>query len=75
MTARSPDLRRLPPTDPALDLNIKRAHYQAMLWFHCINGEPPTEEIPLEVLDKYCYIFHVALVGGALRPVIPIKPS
>ena len=56
MTAKPPDLRRLPPMDPALELNIKRAHYQAMLWFNCVNGEPPPGKDPLEARNMLLLI-------------------
>ena len=52
MTAKPPDLKRLPPTDPALELNIKRAHYQAMVWFNCVEGEPPPGKDPLQVCQQ-----------------------
>ena len=46
-TAKPPALQSLPPTDEALEINIKRAHYMAVLWKNCITGTPP-ELDPLE---------------------------
>ena len=56
MTEKPPELKRLPPTDPALELNIKRAHYQAMLWFDSVTGYPPPGKHPEEVLLQ-CKLF------------------
>ena len=36
-----PKLCTLPPTDEALELNIKRAHYQTMVWYACLQHDPP----------------------------------
>ena len=36
-----PRLCTLPPTDEALELNIKRAHYQTMVWYACLQHDPP----------------------------------
>ena len=44
LTAKPPALRSLSPTDPALELNIKRAHYQAMMWHKCIDGQLPNKD-------------------------------
>ena len=33
-SAKPPSLKRLPPTDEALDLNIMQAHYRAVLYDH-----------------------------------------
>lgn len=41
LSAKPPTLRSLPPTDEALQLNIKRAHFQAMMWNNCTSGKPP----------------------------------
>ena len=49
MTAKPPELRRLPPTDPALELNIKRAHFQAMLRFNSVKGYDPHDKDPEQV--------------------------
>ena len=46
-TAKPPALQSLPPTDEALEINIKRVHYVAILWKNCITGTPP-ELDPLE---------------------------
>ena len=40
MSAQPPTLKSFPPTDEALELNIKRAHYQAMMWKKSISGQP-----------------------------------
>lgn len=43
------------PTDPALELNIKRGHYQVMMWYNCVDGNLPRKG-PSEVLnDSYLY--------------------
>ena len=47
-TANPVSLRSLPPTNKALELNIMRAHYQAMMWNNCIDGQPPNID-PCEV--------------------------
>ena len=49
ISAKPPALRSLPPTDPVLELNIKRAHYQSILWHSCLDGEMPSLD-PCEVL-------------------------
>ena len=41
LSANPPMLRSLPPTDAALELNIKRAHFAATMWKNCISGRPP----------------------------------
>ena len=48
LTAKPPALKSLPPTQAALDLNIKRAHYQAILWNNSVTGFPPSLD-PCEV--------------------------
>ena len=53
LTAKPSQLRSLPPTDPALELNIKRVHFQAMMWHRCAYGHPPSEntcEVPMVLL-------------------------
>ena len=34
-------LHSLPPTAAALDLNIKRVHYQTMIWKSYLQSRPP----------------------------------
>ena len=41
ISAKPPVLRSLPPTDAALELNVKRAHYQSVLWHSCSDGKMP----------------------------------
>ena len=41
LLAKPPFLRSLPPTDEALNLNIKPAHFQAMMWNNCTSEKPP----------------------------------
>jgi hypothetical protein len=41
LSSKPPTLSSLPPTDPVLELNIKPAHFQAMLWINCIDRYPP----------------------------------
>ena len=43
-SAKPPDLKSLPPTNEALELNILRAHFQAMMWNNCVSGCPPNED-------------------------------
>ena len=50
LTAKPPVLCSLPPTDPALELNIKRAHYQEMMWHKCVDGQLPNKD-PCEVIQ------------------------
>ena len=53
LTAKPPQLRSLTPTDPTLELNIKRVHFQAMMWHRCVDGHPPGEntcEVPMILL-------------------------
>ena len=54
LTAKPPPLRSLPSNDPAaLELNIKRAHFQEMMWHRCVDGHPPSEntcEVPMILL-------------------------
>ena len=52
LTAKPPQLRSLPPTDPALELNIKRTHYKTMMWHKCVDGRLPSKD-PCEVLPDY----------------------
>ena len=40
-SAKPPNLKSLPPTDKALEINIKRAHFVAIMWNNCITGCPP----------------------------------
>ena len=40
-TAKPSGLQSLPPTDEALEINIKRVHYVAIMWKNCITGTPP----------------------------------
>ena len=40
-SSKAPTLKSLPPTDESLKENIKRAHYNAALWYNCITGIPP----------------------------------
>lgn len=49
ITSKPPSLRSLPPTDEALELNIKRARYQRLVWESCLNGNPPNLD-PCQVL-------------------------
>ena len=51
LSAKPPDLKSLPPTNEALELNILRAHFQAMMWNNCVNGCPPNED-PFLVIFK-----------------------
>jgi hypothetical protein len=41
----TPKIKSLPPTDPALDEHIKRAHLQTMLWKAADQPEPPIVNI------------------------------
>ena len=60
-TAKPPALQSLQPTDEALEINIKRAHYVAILWKNCITGTPP-ELDPLE--------YGWEKDGESLRPIM-----
>ena len=59
-TAKPPVLQSLPPTDEALEINIKRAHYVAILWKNCITGTPP-ELDPLEYGWEKCCLMEQML--------------
>ena len=48
ITATPVSLGSLTPTDEALELNIMRSHYQAMMWNNCIDGQPQKVD-PCEV--------------------------
>lgn len=60
-SAKPPALRSLPPTDEALEMNIKRAHYVAIMWKNCITGTPPE-------LDPCNYGWERD--GESLRPIM-----
>ena len=60
-TAKPPALQSLPPTDEALEINIKRAHYVTILWKTCITGTPHELE-PLE--------YGWEKDGESLRPIM-----
>ena len=40
LTAKPTTLKRLPPTDEALDLNILRGNIQGAHWHYSVTGEP-----------------------------------
>ena len=61
LTARPPELKTLPPTSEALDMNIRRAHYQAMLWYASVGGTLPDVD-PCEVVLKICCIWYIHLI-------------
>ena len=42
ISAKPPALKSLPPTTQALEMNLRRAHYQAALWSNCVSGVMPT---------------------------------
>ena len=69
MSAQPPTLKSLPPTDEALELNIKRAHYQAMMWNKCIAGQPTCKEpcdvsvIPLPIIFHHKTKLEVVLTS------------
>lgn len=44
LSSKPPELKSLPPTTEALELNILRAHYQAMMWNNSITGSPPDKD-------------------------------
>ena len=48
LTAKPPELQSSQPTDLALELNIRRAHFQA-LWHNCFDGRLPSKD-PREIL-------------------------
>ena len=53
-----PKLCLLPPMAAALDLNTKRAYYQAMIWKSCLqNGPPPLDQCNVHVLVYTFKIF------------------
>ena len=62
LNANPPTLKSLPPTDEALELNIKRAYYQAMLWQNSVYGIPPDKD-PCKVLSAnvIAIIVHVVI--------------
>ena len=63
-SANPPTLKSLPPTDEALELNIKRAHFQAIMWKNCVTGILPA----LDPLD-----FGWERDGDSLRPsMLPV---
>ena len=56
-------LRNLPPTDEALELNIKRAHFVAIMWKNCVTGFPPD-------LDPCQYCWEKREDGKSLTPTM-----
>ena len=53
LTAKPSQLRSLLPTDPALELNMKTAHFQIMIWHRCVDGDPQSKdlcEVPMILL-------------------------
>ena len=54
LTAKPSMLRSLFPTDEALELNIKLAHFQAMMWNKCTSGNPSSED-PCHVSIHYIF--------------------
>ena len=58
---KPPAIQSLPPTDDALEINIKRVHYVAIMWKNCITRTPP-ELDPLE--------YGWEKDGKSLRPVM-----
>ena len=63
MTAKPPALRTLPPTDEALELNIKRAHFAATLMKKCLSGILPSMN-PLE------YGWELGTENKSLKPIM-----
>ena len=49
----NPKLYSLPSTTSAMDLNIKRAHYQTMIWKSCLQSGPP----PLDPCKVYFLVY------------------
>ena len=44
LTSKPVVLKSLPPTDPVLELNIKRARYQRMIWGSSLQPDPPLSD-------------------------------
>ena len=61
VSAKPPALKSLPPTDEALELNIKRSHYAAVMWRHCVSGQPPQ-------MDPCSFGWELEEDGVKLRP-------
>ena len=40
VNSKPPELQSLPPTSEALALNIKKAHYQTVMWKTCLQRQP-----------------------------------
>ena len=62
-SAKPPLLKYLTPTDEALELNIKRAHFVAIMWKNCISGCPPN-------LDPCDYGWEKREDGESLTPTM-----
>ena len=61
LSARPPTLKTLPPTSESLDLNIRRAHYQALLWQASVTGNPPSLD-PCQVkIDTFIFVIQYNL--------------
>ena len=60
-TAKPPALQSSPPTDEALEINIRRVHYVGIMWKNCITGTPPE-------LDPLGYGWEKD--GKSLRPIM-----
>ena len=41
----APSLAKLPPTNDAFELNVKRAHYQCVLWKYALCCDPPDVDV------------------------------
>ena len=62
-SAKPPTLKYLPPTDEALELNIRRAHFVAIMWKNCLSGFPPN-------LDPCDYGWEKREDGVSLTPTM-----
>ena len=61
LTAKPPSLKSLPPTDSALELNIKRAHYVSVLMTNCVTGNLPN-------MDPCQFGWELDKDGKSLKP-------
>ena len=61
---KTPELKKLPPTDANMMLHIMRAHLQVMLWKAADQREPPAET---RDITKFGW---EVTKGGAVMPVV-----
>ena len=62
-SSKPPTLKSLPPTNEALEMNIKRAHYAVAMWSNALSGHPPE-------LDPCNFGWEKSDKNMSLRPIM-----